>query len=275
MSIERNFESECLRKGDLIDHRPWQSPAETALLFRACRQLIEEGKPLGQAYLIAVNLDDRGVRPFGVLTTTGKNRTIYWPVAPLEAYTAVEAGTHRLTDHITLELPSMRSHVTMYDEHGNRDHSEIEWRPGRPSSDGLSLWFFVVARLESILGQPLHVERDVPLPLTDSDRRLEEFKKFVSTVKHVEIAVPPVAHDGDYLLACFQTADESVKIPNPPSLPRLDNLERVIAGCPENTEVLFATNLLRPTPIQVLVSIASPPGRCKEEMIGFPSARSG
>lgn len=255
-----------------IDDRDWLSHAETSVLFRACRQLLDKGKPLPPAGMIAVNLKGQGLRPFGLLTFTSKRRFVFWPVIPLEIRSMAEQGTVFLTDHVTLELPSFRTHVTGYRKDGSNEHRSMGWKVQEFSPAGLGLWFICALRINTLYEQPLHVKRGIHLPTADSARRIEEFSKFTSQIRHIDVEIPPAQTQGDYLLTYFSVIDSSKVAPDPPVLPLVGNLDDIITGWDVGAETAFASRLFRFESVQMVISFGCPPGTCSEEMLGFPNA---
>ena len=78
------------------------------VLLRPIRRLLARGAPPGPMTALTLPIPGAGSYPFGVLTWTAKNRLVFWPILPKLADMA------GVVDHITLELPSQRSHLTAY-----------------------------------------------------------------------------------------------------------------------------------------------------------------
>jgi hypothetical protein len=86
------------------------------IFLRPMRKLMAEGSPLGPMTAFHFPLPGEGSLPFEVLTWTEKRRLIFWPILPkLE-------NMNRIVDHITLEFPSRRSHLTAYKATGKAIH---------------------------------------------------------------------------------------------------------------------------------------------------------
>jgi hypothetical protein len=78
-------------------------------------------------------------------------------------------------DHITLELPGERIHVTAYDNKGRPVHVARAWKTHHLQDHGLALWFLLLIRISVLHQQDVAVQRRVQMPITDRKRRIDEF----------------------------------------------------------------------------------------------------
>ena len=85
---------------------------DSSLWLRAIGQLTRHGKPLGQAVALVFKAPDLDPLPFGIVTATENNRLVFWPTLP--SGLDMPCGDIKAVDHITLELPSGKSHATGY-----------------------------------------------------------------------------------------------------------------------------------------------------------------
>lgn len=102
--------------------------AESSLWFRVFRQLIKDGKPIGQILLFTIPIGNGKNLPIGMLTLTDNNRLVFWPVLPRRTCVVINKSDMSLPDHVTVEFPSETVHLTSYDADGRRLHVREAWR---------------------------------------------------------------------------------------------------------------------------------------------------
>ena len=108
--------------------------------------------------------------------------------AHLLAHIAKARRYNRIVDHITLEIPSRRSHLTAYKTSGKAIHRkasdigrETPWVLRPFPNSGIALWFSLLVRTDTLLSQDLAVQRRVYMPTTaESERRINESRDLSS-----------------------------------------------------------------------------------------------
>ncbi len=164
------------------------SHAETALLWRMARRVLSNGNPAGDNVLLAI-ARPCGKFPLLGITLTRAKRLICWPLLPARVCVPSEEGRLLLTDHVTLELRSSRSHSTTYEPGGERDHPR-RWKLHQFPENGVSFWFGFAVRKSTIENQVLERHQWIRMPSPDTQRRIEEFRQFPAKLRFVDVNVP-------------------------------------------------------------------------------------
>src|SRR4051812_43695854 len=92
--------------------------SDSSLFPRVIRQLGCHGKPMGPVFLLTANVNAERRFPLGMMTCTERNRIVFWPVLPQDMQMHCTLSRVDATDHVTLQLPSEKSHVTGYKASG-------------------------------------------------------------------------------------------------------------------------------------------------------------
>lgn len=167
--------------------------SDSNVLLRPIRHLLARGVPPGPMSALSFAIPDTGALPFGVLAWTVKNRLIFWPVLP-KSWEMVNA-----VDHITLEFPSKRSHLTAYKASGKPVHRsaadmglDSAWGLTTFPGTGIALWFTLAVQTSMILEQDLEIQRRVLMPTpSEKERRISEFVRHYQQLNHVSVPLPP------------------------------------------------------------------------------------
>lgn len=246
----------------------------SSLWLRPLRRFFEEGRPTDAVTVFSFASTPNSPLPFGAFTQT-KQRLIFWPVLPRNARMYDDDGQPMTVDHLTLELPSGRTHVTAFDQAGKRHHRSRGWRLHRFADKGLALWFMLFVRRTVIEHQDRWLERQVAIPTSDAARREAEFERYAAHCNGRVVPLPADGFEGDYVYCLFYLVVDSQKdiIATPDVLPHDSRLDEWIDGFPAGA--LFG---IQPVEISVghtrlVVATATPPGTLKEEIsFGFPTA---
>ncbi len=248
---------------------------DSSLWLRPIRQLIRKGKPLGQMHVLSVSIED-GSFPFGVLTYTDANRLVFWPTLPVGTNMVCEGQITDIFDDITLEFPSEKTHITAYDFAGKAIRDRRSWIIGHSADSPLGLWFTILVRLAVLRQQDLAVQRKVPVPISDKDRRTNEMLRYVQHLKFVDIPAP-TCPTPDYLYCSIYLAPDSItsgQIPPSLLLPADSSPDALIDGFPDKSECQIAVRRLAVDEKVIHVAAACPPGVLRGQVIvGFPRHR--
>jgi hypothetical protein len=184
-------------------------------------------------------------------------------------------GKGAATDHATLELANNTSHVTWFNAKGERDHHRDGWVLDVRQDCSLSLWFSLFVPFSVLMEQDHAMNVDVPMPPTDADRRVEEFKKCGSQCRVETIKLQQQEFSGDYLFGQFylQTgktlSNEGLQIDL-----HQNGLADLVTGFDATAPVAFMRLPLRVGDSTIVVYSAAPPGKAKEGvLLGFPHRR--
>jgi hypothetical protein len=147
---------------------------DSSVLLRPLRQLLDNGKPPGPLTPLVFKLDGQPTRPLGALFT-GKSRISFWP-----AYPNVTDMTKEL-DHVTLELPSGKSHMTGRRANGKpyRIGKKQGWRLQSFAGSAYAWWFPMLIRWGTIINQDTVIRRKISWPSeNERTRRLRELREY-------------------------------------------------------------------------------------------------
>ncbi|NQT52076.1 hypothetical protein HQ576_08495, partial [bacterium] len=135
----------------------------------------------------------------GILAATHKDRLVFWPCLPDGTDMVCQGEKVNVLDHVTLELPSERIHITAYGADGKATHEARAWRMTPLECAGADLWFILLARTEVLAQQAAAVQRLVQMPTSDRERRLQEFSNYFNSMKSLTIDVPEATGAGDFV----------------------------------------------------------------------------
>lgn len=237
------------------------------------RLLLEEGKPLPKQTLLTLGPINGVPRPFGVLSQTENNRLIAWLPLPKDLPEPTPEHPHIITDHITLDLWSGKSHPTWFDYDGKRQHPKVKqgWKL-HSLSDDLSAWFIFLVRRSVMEQQSFHTEVGVTSPTPEEgERRKAEFTRHVQSVQPSGFEIPAVML-GDYILSMFFIA----KTPSANSDPISDycgklRLDEQINDIGKDFSCPVKVSRVTVRDTHLVVATACPPGRLKTDAVyGVP-----
>ena len=261
--------SRLFREQDNIGH-------DSSLWLRPLRQLIQDGKPVGQAIVLTLSMSDQQRMPIGILAQTKGNRTIFWPTLPRKAKIVCDEEIIDFFDHITLELPSEKIHVTTYDTNGKAIHHRRAWRTHHFSNSTLALWFMLLIRVPIFRQQDMAVQRRVKMPKPDKDRRVHEFSRYINNLSFNNVNLPVCIEKHDYVSCILYLAPESFTVGQfSPSVVPVDSLASAIEGWSEENQFPTMVSQHKVGNQTICIATACPPGRLplgSDVSIGFPQS---
>lgn len=245
---------------------------DSSLWLRSLRQLFKDGKPIGPVVALTVSPMKQLKLPFGMLAQTEKNRLIFWPILPSGVNMICAGETVDVLDHITLEFPSEKIHMTAYDANGQPIHDARVWRTHHFSDCDLAFWFTLLVRVSTLRQQDMAVQRRVKMPTTDKERRTNEFLRYTQKLCIKNISLPPSRAEynyiyfGLYLASDFITADQLSS-----SILRSCSLtDSEIEGWTDGNMFQIAVSPLTFGQRLIYVATACPPGRLRSDVsVGF------
>jgi hypothetical protein len=253
--------------------------SRSSLWFRPLRQLLEDGKPPSEVTVLTFRDMQTGAYPFGVLAHTKNNRIIFWPVLAKNADMVAGVGKEGVIDHITLELPSEKFHVTAYDATGEPSHCEAAdfghrqaWRLQRFEDSGVALWFTLSVKWSTLVDQETAVQRLAKAPnAADAKRREQIFRQYAAKIKIVDIPLPTGVTAPEYVYCnVFYVTEPEEEIKLTPNIFLLGDINAVVDGWTDGTFEIQSKRLLCEQ-TQFLIATACPPGTVRREVfLGFP-----
>ncbi|OHB83609.1 MAG: hypothetical protein A2Z38_05325 [Planctomycetes bacterium RBG_19FT_COMBO_48_8] len=250
--------------------------SDSSLWFRPLRQLFKDGKPVGQAIVLTISPTEQQRLPLGILAQTKNNRIIFWPILPRDIKIACADEKIDIFDHITLELPSEKIHVTAYDTSGQVIHKKRAWRLHQFANCPLALWFTLLVRFSILRQQDMAVQRRVKMPTTDEERRANEINCYISNLKFLNVSLPHCDIQHDYACCVLYLAAESfTKDQFPPSVVPTNSLASEIEGWPDGNQFHVMVSLLKLGQRTICLATSCPPGRLRlgsDVSVGFPQS---
>jgi hypothetical protein len=246
---------------------------DSSLWLRPLLQLLKDGKPVGKVAALTVSPMKQQKLPFGMLTQTEKNRLIFWPILPPGVNMICAGETVKVFDHITLEFPSEKIHMTAYDANSQPIHVARAWGTHHFSDYDLSLWFTLLVRISILYQQDIAVQRRVKMPTNDKERRTNEFVRYAQNISLFNVPLPYSESECDYIYFGFYLAPDSIKIDqlSPSILPVGSSMDSQIEGWPVGSIFQIAVSRLTFCQRTICVATACPPGRLRSDVfVGFP-----
>ena len=245
---------------------------DTSLWFRPAQQLLKDGKSVGRVVALTFALTEQGRFPFGIFTETNKSRLVFWPV--LSPHVNMTRAGHAIDvfDHITIEFPSEKIHVTAYDVDNKPIHEGRAWGTYRFPDCELSLWFLFMVRDCVIRQQDVAVQRSVPVPPTDKKRRTNEFIRYAQSIAFSNVPLPPANPSSDYIYGGVYLARSGFNAENlPASILPTDRMDTQVDDCPDGSEFPIAVSQIPYGDRVLCFATARPPGKLKTDVsIAFP-----
>lgn len=179
----------------------------TSVLWKPLHRLLIDGKPIDPVTILYFDFGPDRRLPFAAISKTSGNRLILWPPSDAREPGDFATGERFAIHHVTLELANRKSHLTRFDEQGERVTADRVWKLAG-SRDDPSLWLVIAFRISLLERQVGALEQSVRMPTSDSERRVEEFRKYAATLRHVHLLSP--APKGDYAVSVIHVMAEPV-----------------------------------------------------------------
>lgn len=237
--------------------------ADVSVFWKPLRRLIQDGNPVDPVTVLFYDMRDGKKMPFLSIAKTRGNRLIVWPPSDALEQGEFADGCAFAVDHATLELSSGETHFTRFDATGQRIHENRGWTLAS-SEDGLKLWLigaFRVALLEQQIGA---LEQDVRMPLGDSKRRGNEFRRYAAQMTRVAVSTPPLR--GDCLVTVIHVLPDlaSFRGPvKPAHFPTGSFWRDWIDGWPDGDIFQIAATGINVGGVNLILLTASPLGRLR------------
>lgn len=245
---------------------------DSSLWLRPPRQLFKDGKPVGPVVALTVSPMKQLKLPFGMLTQTDKNRLIFWPILPSGVNMICAGETVDVFDHITLEFPSEKIHMTAYDANDQPIHYARAWKTHHFSDCNLALWFTLLIRVSILHKQDMAVQRRVKMPTKDKERRTSEFIHYAQNISLSNVPLPPCKVEYDYIYFVLYIAPDSIKVDqlSPSIFPSGSSMNSEIEGWPDGNKFQITFSRLTFGQRIIYVAAACPPGKLRSDVsVGF------
>lgn len=259
--------------------------SDSSVFLRPMRHLLVRGAPPGEMVPIYVEMPDGSGWPIGVLTCTKKNRIVFWPVLPQNAATIAAERKSSVIDHITLEMPSQVSHLTVYKSDGTIKRTgasdvghQQSWRLHRFGRNSLALWFQMLVSRATLIEQDLLVQRLTNAPTSkESQRRIDEFVKYAEHLNRnaIRIRLLPADDPIDHLFVIVgMGVDENVSPDFSSEIASECATFHQVPSCPTGAVIAFQPTRLRFGDQEFIVAVASPPGHFEGDVsVGLPRTK--
>src|SRR5262249_39048162 len=134
-----------------------------------------------------------------------------------------------LPDHITVEFPSEKLHLTSYRTDGRAVHVGEGWRSAPIQMSDLSLLFTFLIRMSVVADQDVLVCRKFPLPKNDDVRRRAEFTRCTKMLEVFHIPIPGTSPEKQYAaLSLYRTSGIIPSQSLPTSLLPMSNMHGLV-----------------------------------------------
>jgi hypothetical protein len=244
---------------------------DSSLWLRAFRQLIKEGKPIGKLLGLTIPISDDKRMPVGMLNLTDNDRLVFWPVLPRRPCAVLNKPRVKLPDHITVEFPSEKVHVTSYASSGRPIHVRDCWRSA-PLQPDIRLLFAFLVRMSVVADQDVLIGRKCPTPSSDRDRRTQEFAKCAARVTLQELPVPGNAAEKHYAYLAFYSVPQlmTAEMLSSSLLPK-NAADGMVTGWPDHVEFPIIVGQFTIRQHGFCVAAGFPPGQLNDDLcFGFP-----
>ena len=249
--------------------------ADSSLWLRVIRQLLNDGKPPGKPVIVAFNTPNQGNLPFGAFMLTKNDRLIFWPVLPRNAEMVCYNKQIQLPDHVTLELSNGKTHITAYDSKSKAIHNRRAWRLDYSQDESLILWFILSLHYNVLVDQEHAVQRKVPTPSTDKERREEEFINLSKKLRLQPIRMPAMNTETHCVCcAVYLVMGELVDTSLDAHVFNGAYLQSVIEGCPLDEIPPVIASKISLGDREVVIAVFCPQGVPNSSVaIGFPQKK--
>lgn len=252
----------------LTDDPLWQRFGHS-IWVRPLRLLCEHGTPPSDTTILSVGHPEKGPLPFGAISRTLKGQLIFWPVLPQKRKANYGGGPGDI-DHVTLHLATRKAHITWFDEAGQREHYSESWRAIEIPDTGLALWFRFFVQWRLLFERDPIIEFPLKTPAGDEDRRTNEFKRFVTSLRAEQLPLPPLDGGNFVLLNVFLASRSLPEITWQKDAILAGGVDGVVEGWPDGTFNVQPSNLALGD-LEIAFAACCPPGSLRDAIsIGLP-----
>jgi hypothetical protein len=250
--------------------------ADTSLFLRAIRQLTDFGKPIGRIFIPLIPTVLELKMPIGMLTYTDKNRLVFWPVLPRGNCGITNVPDAQVPDHVTVEFPSEKLHVTSYGPDGRKlPVPKNAWRSAPSEMPEIRLLFAYYIRLSIIREQDVLVTRRYATPPTDEERRKLEFARGANNFVPYDMSEQIDPAGADFVFFAIYKSSPGLTADNlPNALMPKPSISDFVENWPDNEHFPLFVGQLTLNDLNLMLVAGFPPGRLRSDIFfGFPSRK--
>ncbi|MEX0777912.1 MAG: hypothetical protein WD042_19595 [Phycisphaeraceae bacterium] len=242
-----------------LDPKGWHHEIDTGLWFRPFRQLLQDGKPVGEIVALQFAKDGQMTNAFGALQITRGNHIVFWPACTGTLHQDGAGGHPFSVDHISVNVRNCSIHFTGFNSNGLRTHRSTGKQVVEMADGRLSFCFGFAVQWSVLESQPTEQNIAVPFPNTDRVRREQEYRKALSQLKLIPLPLPHPSGAGNFGLCPFYICNGSGdEVPfGANCVPRLNQIAK---NWPGDSVVLYQGMKQPIGDKMLLLAFASPPG---------------
>lgn len=246
--------------------------------YRATRLLFEKQSPIPKMTCLTVGANTDEQLPIGLFTFTDNKRLVFWPAMGKSETMQMDSGASPVFDHITLEFPKQKFHLTAYDQLGQKVKVAQSLGTYRfPDADS-SMWLQVLAKCELLRGQDSAIQRKIKVSDGQKNRLVGELKKFVENLTFQKTFLP-VSNDNDYVCYTLFLTSNALALQNKLTSGDLVNqsfLSRYVDRWESEQTFQIVWSQFRVAEHDLCIAAACPPGTMRIPVaFQFPRRSSG
>jgi hypothetical protein len=247
---------------------------DSSFWFRATRPLLVDGRPVGKMCCLTTGptIDDQ--LPLGLFTYTNKDRLVFWPALSKERYMVLGDERLNILDHITLEFPSEKMHLTYYTDDGEKEHLSDAARAFHYPGTDLAMCFQILVKVEVLQSQETEVQRMVKSPPGHPPRLVEWLQDFAASITFTPSSLPDYT-SCDYIQYAVLLDPQNItegKLPLVNDIITRDAREQFVDGWESNVEFPVHFSRFRVGECTLLLATSCPPGQLHHP-VAFQIAR--
>jgi hypothetical protein len=232
-----------------------------SVIWKPLHRLLNEGNPVDPVTVLCFDMGDGRLLPFSSLGMTRGNRLVLWPPSDERKPGTFADGYELPIHHVTLELGNGQTHFTHFERTGSRVHENRGWRLP-PGDAGLRMWLIGAVQIAQLEMQAGALEMGVNMPASDSERRIDEYKRYFAKMKLTPVNAP--ALEGDFLITVMYLIDGGLRRPiEPADFPVGACWNEWVDGSANGEPFAVVRTDISVSGVSLLLLTAGPPGRLK------------
>ena len=180
---------------------------ESSFWYRATRQLFERQSPIPKMTCLSLGPTANDQLALGLFALTDNNRLIYWPALSKSETMYSEEGIAPVFDHITLEFPKQRFHLTTYDKSGEKVKVADSLGTYRFLDADSSMWFQVLVKIDLLRTQDRDIQRKIQVSKNHKDNLVKWLKGFAENLSFQRTFLPSLQNADYVCYSLFLTSD--------------------------------------------------------------------
>jgi hypothetical protein len=191
------------------DQAPDKIYGDDSALFARISRGAHEGKSFGKITLLGMtnNLRKDHMLLVGAFAFTKSNRFIFWPVLPWSGNTTEKLSGDGYLDHLTIQFPNQKMHITAYDEFGKSIHKSGGWGLYFRSNGSMGECFTYVVSHSLLEKQEDKSYRIQCLSNNEAERRINLSADFFDSLVGQRLTIPESKDSSRYYFFQFYISD--------------------------------------------------------------------